>query len=359
MRKVFLTGFPGFIGTGLVRDLLKKDESLEIIALVQQKFLHAAEAARARVSQEISGASRHLQFVFGDITAENLGIADHASISQETGAILHLAAAYDLALPREAGMRINVEGTRNVVEFAKHCRHLERFDYVSTAYVSGDVKGTFRETDFDRGQGFKNFYEETKFLAERIVREATDVPSVIYRPGVVVGHSKTGETAKYDGPYYVLQAMRSLPNHFPFPNIGKGDVEVNLVPIDFVVSAMSALFTDRSSIGLTFHLTDPAAMKVAELQRLLAGALGKKFISYPLPSAIARAAMKINLVRRIYKMPLQLVEYFVHDVHYDSAVAREALQKFGISCPRFTEYFQAMVGFFQSHKQEELQGILI
>lgn len=359
MKKIFLTGFPGFIGTRLVRELFKRDKSLEIIALVQQKFLHTAEVSRARLSQEISGASKRLQFVFGDITEKNLGIADPASISGQISSIFHLAAAYDLAIPREVGMRINVGGTKNVVEFAKQCKDLERFDYVSTAYVSGDFKGTFAEMEFDCGQGFKNFYEETKFLAEKIVREAKEVPSVIYRPGIVVGDSRTGETAKYDGPYYVLQTMRSLPNYFPFPKIGNGNAEVNLVPVDFVVNAMSALFADKASINHTFHLTDPSAVKVAELQRLFAKALRKKFINYPLSPAIAQGAMKLGFVRSIYKMPPQLLAYFVHDVHYDSTAATEALRKFGISCPRFIDYLPKLVGFFQSHKQEDLQGILI
>lgn len=359
MKKIFLTGFPGFIGTRLVQELFKRDESTEIVALIQQKFLHSAEASRAKLSEEIPGVPKRLQFVFGDITEQNLGIANSEQIFPEITGIFHLAAAYDLAIPREIGMKVNVEGTSNVVEFAKSCKNLERLDYVSTAYVSGYVKGNFSENDFDGGQKFKNFYEETKFLAEKIVRDAKEVPSVIYRPGIVVGDSKTGETAKYDGPYYVLQTMRSLPNNFPFPKIGNGDAEVNLVPIDFVVNAMTTLFFDKESIGKTFHLTDPSPLTVVELQNLFAKAIGKKFISYPLPPALAKATMKIGLVRSIYKMPAQLVDYFVHNVHYDSSKTKEALQKHGLSCPKFVDYLPNLVKFFQSHKQEELQGILI
>ncbi len=359
MKKIFLTGFPGFIGTRLVQELFKRDETLEIVALIQQKFLHSAEASRAKLSEEIPGVSKRLQFVFGDITEQNLGIANSEQIFPEITGIFHLAAAYDLAIPREIGMKVNVEGTSNVVEFAKSCKNLERLDYVSTAYVSGYVKGNFSENDFDRGQKFKNFYEETKFLAEKIVRDAKEVPSVIYRPGIVVGDSKTGETAKYDGPYYVLQTMQSLPNNFPFPKIGKGNAEVNLVPIDFVVNAMAALSTDEESVGTAFHLTDPSPLRVAELQSLFAAALKKKFISYPLAPGIAKSAMKINLVRNIYKMPLQLVDYFVHDVHYDSSKTIQALQKHKISCPKFVEYLPNLVDFFQSHDEKELQGILI
>ncbi|MCL5268010.1 MAG: SDR family oxidoreductase [Bacteroidetes bacterium] len=359
MKKMFMTGFPGFIATRLLRELFRNDAELHVVALVQQKFSHVAEASRARLAQEIQGVSDRLQFVFGDITLENLGIPEPESVAEEVTGIFHLAAAYDLAVSRNVGMVVNVEGTRNVVSFARSCRNLKRFDYVSTVYVSGLHRGTFSEDDFDHGQTFKNFYEETKFLAEKIVRNSKDIPSAIYRPGIVVGDSTTGETAKYDGPYYVLQTMQSLPNNFPFPKIGNGKVEVNLVPVDYVVSALARLSADDESIGKTFHLTDPSPLNVAELQRLLAVALDKRFVGYPLSPVIAKNALKIGLVRNIYRIPAQLIDYFVHDVHYDSSRTTQLLQKYEISCPRFTEYYRILVKFFRSHEQDDLQGILI
>lgn len=359
MKKLFVTGFPGFIGTRLLRALFRNDDSLQVVALVQQKFLHAAETARGKLYDEIPSVASRFRFVFGDITSDDLGIENEEPDPSEITGILHLAAAYDLAVPRDKGMTINVEGTQHVVDFALKCKNLKRFDYVSTAYVSGDFKGTFGETDFDRGQGFKNYYEETKYLAEKVVREAKKIPSVIYRPAIVVGDSRTGETAKYDGPYYALRAMDALPALFPFPNIGRGNVEVNLVPIDFVVSAMTALMSDDGSVGNTYHLTDPAPLKVAELQRLFMSSLGKRFIGYPLPPGLARTMMKLGPVRRIYNMPQQLIEYFVHDIRFESKFTTDSLLKFKITCPKFTEYWPSLLNFYENHKTEELQGILI
>lgn len=359
MKKIFLTGFPGFIGTRLVRELVERDQELEVIALIQQKFLHSAEAARSILFEEIQGSSKRIQFVSGDITQENLGMRDMDSISSQVTGIFHLAAAYDLAVSRAVGMKVNVEGTKNVVEFAKRCENLKRLDYVSTAYISGDFTGNFSEDDFDRGQKFKNHYEETKFLAERVVRDAKEIPSVIYRPGIVVGDSRTGETSKYDGPYYVLRAMQTLPNLFPFPKIGAGNVEVNLVPIDFVVDALAALSVENGALNNTYHLTDPSPLKVSELQNMFAKTLGKRFIIYPLPPALAKRAMKFSFVRRIYKMPAELIDYFVQNVHYESTNTTVALRKLGVVCPSFPDYFKNLLGFFRSHPQEELQGILV
>lgn len=359
MKKIFITGFPGFIATRLLKELFIRDKSTEFVALVQKKFIPIAEASRTRLVEEMPAISDHIKFVLGDITEEDLGLRDPDSIAVGVTGIFHLAAAYDLAVPRNTGIKVNVEGTRNLISFAGKCKGLKRLDYVSTVYVSGSFNGTFSENDFERGQNFKNFYEETKFLAEKIVRYRKDIPSVIYRPAIVVGDSKTGSTAKYDGPYYVLRTMQSLPNNFPFPRIGKGNVEVNLVPVDYVVNALAELSTDEESIGRTFHLTDPSPLRVAELQELFTAALDKRFINYPLTPGIAKRALKIGVVRSIYKMPVQLIDYFVHEVHYDSSDTARFLQKHKMSCPRFIDYYPNLVKFFLSNKQEDLQGILI
>ena len=352
MSKLFITGFPGFVGGRLVRELFRRDEKLEIVALVQQKFLHAAETLRGKLCAEMPSVASRMQFIFGDITANNLGMDMGTLDVEEITGIFHLAAAYDLAVPREKGMLINVEGTRNIVDFAAKCKNLTRLDHVSTAYVSGTHEGVYSEKDFDLGQRFKNFYEETKYMAEKIVRESKGLPWSIYRPGIVVGDSSTGETAKYDGPYYALLTMNALPNGFPFPRIGSGRAEVNLVPIDFAVNAMAALHGDPAATGKTFHLTDPSPMKVAEIQLLFARAIGKHFLSYPLTPGLAKAAMKIKPVRSIYRMPYQLIDYFVHEVHYESSETASILMRHKISCPKFTEYLPNLIKFFKANSEE-------
>ena len=120
----------------------------------------------------------------------------------------HLAAVYDLAVARDVGMRINVEGTKNVLEFLAGASGLKRLDYVSTAYVSGTAVGTYRETDLDVGQSFKNHYEETKFLAEVAVKES-GLPAAIYRPGIVVGRLADGGDGEVRRP--LLRAERDEP----------------------------------------------------------------------------------------------------------------------------------------------------
>ena len=125
----------------------------------------------------------------------------------------HLAAVYDLSTPREFAWKVNVEGTRNVLEMAGTCKDFQRLQYVSTCYVSGRHTGIFRETDLQVGQVFNNYYEETKYHAEIAVQEAikNGLPATVYRPSIVVGDSHTGETQKYDGPYYAMQLIARHP----------------------------------------------------------------------------------------------------------------------------------------------------
>src|SRR4051812_8451857 len=130
MPSLFFTGFPGFLGSELLPRLLARSPDLRARCLVQPKF---AQLARKRAS-EIAGGGR-VEIVEGDITAP-IKIA-----TDDVIAIYHLAAVYDLMVRRDVGMRVNVDGTRNVLEFAKRCRSLERLHYVSTCYVSGRYPG--------------------------------------------------------------------------------------------------------------------------------------------------------------------------------------------------------------------------
>ena len=138
------------------------------------------------------------------------------------------------------GLRVNLHGTRNVVRFLAECPRLDRLHYVSTCYVSGTTTGVFHETDLDVGQSFKNHYEETKFLAEMEVARS-GLPVTTYRPSIVVGDSRTGETGKFDGPYFTLTAMEKIPSPGVFIKIGSGLNPANVVPVDFVTEAMARL----------------------------------------------------------------------------------------------------------------------
>ncbi len=354
--RVLFTGFPGFIGARLVPRLLELRSETRIACLVQARFVAQAELQIRQTEQAHPHARGRIEIVVGDITEPGLGIDPGAApaLKRDLIGAYHLAAVYDLAVKRDVGERINVLGTRHVLEVLGDAPRFRKLDYVSTAYVSGTFPGTFRESDLDVGQGFKNHYEETKYLAEVEVKKS-GLPVTVYRPGVVVGDSRTGETAKFDGPYFVLAAMQRLPSPGLFLRIGSGANLANLVPIDFVIEALARLSASPASLGKTYHLTDPEPLSTLQIARLFAALLDKHFAFVPLPLAVARVLVGNPLSRAFLGMPKESLDYFDNPCRYDAAEATRDLQQQGVRCPRFSDYAPALVAFYKKMRTEEVR----
>src|SRR5918912_1331592 len=271
---IFLTGFPGFIAGRLVKRLAL--ECARFLLLVQPAFLERAREEVARIASGTDSSTDNFRLIEGDLTQPDLGIAplELERARQETTTLFHLAAIYDLAVKREPAMHVNVEGTRNVNAFALSLKNLRRYHYVSTCYVAGFRTGLILETELRHEAGFRNFYEETKYLAELEVEAMkSQLPVTIHRPAVVCGDSRTGETAKYDGIYYLIHYLRKRPRLLTLANIGNPRVSLNLVPVDFVVEAMAALAKDEQAAGATVQLADPSPLTTHELFEAIAQAL--------------------------------------------------------------------------------------
>ena len=354
MATALFTGFPGFIGGRLLARLLELEPETSYCCLVQERFLPQAQVALDRMD-----AAGRVSLAVGDITQPGLGLepARARSLARELTGAFHLAAAYDLAVNRAVGFRVNVEGTRYVLRFLAECPTFRRLHYVSTAYVSGRAVGVFRETDLDVGQSFKNAYEETKFLAEVEVARS-GLPATIYRPSVVVGDSRTGETAKFDGPYFVLSAMDRVPSGL-FMRVGWGHRPINVVPVDFVIEAMARLATSAAPPDGALHLTDAAPPTVLEAARMLAAALGKSFVFVPLPRPLARAALTPRAVQRYLGMPVETVDYYDYPCLHDTTAAKRALEPLGIACPRLADYVDVLVRFWRERRGEVRSAAMV
>jgi nucleoside-diphosphate-sugar epimerase len=349
---VLMTGFPGFLASALLPQILTRTEG-EAICLVQSKFAPlAAERAEALAALDPDLAGR-IRLVEGDITQPGLGIGDE-SLADVTEA-WHLAAVYDLAVARELAMRVNVDGTRNVLDALAHCANLERLHYFSTCYVSGRFTGPFLEDDLETGAPFNNYYEETKNLAEVEVRRrmAAGLPVTIYRPAIVVGDSRTGETQKYDGPYFILQWLLRQPRYAVLPLAGDPAMtRVNVVPRDFIVAAVGHLSGLPQSLGKTYQLADPHPLTVAEIAQTLAQAANRKLIMVPIPRRLAKGAIRrVPGVQSLMRIPPEAVDYFAHPTHYMTDHTRADLEGSGISVPPFPSYVDRLVTYMQQHPE--------
>jgi nucleoside-diphosphate-sugar epimerase len=347
---IFLTGFPGFIAGRLVERLAR--DGARFLLLVQPAFVERAREDISRIASETNTPPANFRILEGDITREGLGLSapDADAARSETSVLFHLAAIYDLAVAREAALRVNLEGTRNVNSFARSLKGLRRYHYVSTCYVAGLRKGLILETELRHTAGFRNFYEETKYLAELEVDELKgELPVTIHRPAVVCGDSRTGETAKYDGVYYLIQYLRMQPGLLSILNIGNRQVALNLVPVDFVVEAIRALMKDEGARGATVQLADPAPLNTEELFDAIARALTGHGSRLRIPPRLVKTTLALPLSPKVTGLPHAGVPYFFLDQTYDTTVARSLLEPHGVRCPPFSDYVGNLIEFVSHH----------
>jgi nucleoside-diphosphate-sugar epimerase len=340
MPTLFFTGYPGFLGSELLPRLLLRAPEATALCLVQPKF---AALARERAMP----LGERIRIIEGDITSPI-----HAPTNDVTE-VWHLAAIYDLSVKRDVGIRVNVSGTRNLLDFARRCGALQHFHYISTCYVSGSLPGVFREDDLACGQSFNNYYEETKYLAELEVRKRHDVPWTIYRPAVIVGDSMTGATQKFDGPYFVMQWLERQPRIAILPVVGRPSrYTFNVVPRDFMVNAIEYVSGRSGIVQKCYQLADPAPLTVDATVNVIARATGRRVIRIPLTKALAKFSIEhVPGVFRLLRIPSPAVDYFVHPTTYDTANADAALSGSGIFVPQLADYAANLVAFARAHPE--------
>ena len=347
---VFITGFPGFIAGRLVARLAA--EGAQLLLLVQPELVERARQDIARIVNEQAVAANSFRILQGDITAENLGMSvrELQTASAETTTIFHLAALYDLAVARDLGIRINAGGTRHINSFARRVRALRRYHYVSTCYVAGRRKGVILETELRHEAGFRNYYEESKHLAELEVEALkSELPVTIHRPSVVCGDSRSGETAKYDGIYYLIHYLLRMPRFVSWLNIGNRKVSLNLVPVDFVIEAMTALAQDDQSVGKTLQLADPLPLTTHELFNEIAREVNQSGSRITLPAPLVQFSLSLPPSPAITGLPHHAVPYFFLKQTYDTRQSKELLDARGIHCPPFSSYVSTIVDFAARH----------
>jgi len=346
----FITGFPGFIANRLLERLARAH--CDFILLVQPSLLGRAQEEIARIAQLSGRGTGEFQFVEGDISQPRLALstADLELVQRETTRVFHLAAVYDLAVPKDLAMRVNAGGTRNVVESARTLTHLRQFHHVSTCYVAGKREGVILETELRHEAGYRNYYEESKYLAELEVESAKDdLPVTIHRPAVVCGDSRTGETGKYDGVYYLIHYLLRWPSVLSMINIGNHEVSLNLVPVDFVVDAMAALAFEQRAIGKSLQLADPSPLTTYQLFNAIAKSIDGHKSKITAPAKWVRFFLMLPPSPKITGLPHHAVPYFFVKQVYDTTQAQEMLAPHGIRCPPFETYVDRIVSFAEQN----------
>ncbi|GAC1342095.1 MAG: SDR family oxidoreductase [Candidatus Dormibacteria bacterium] len=359
-----VTGATGFIGRHLLPLLLRREG--EISVLVRPGSKHRFAALRERLDPE----GKRLRAVSGDITQPQCGL-DAAELQRLEGAtVFHLAAIYDLTASAEATERANVEGTRNAVAMANALR-AACLNHVSSIAVAGRFRGRFTEEMFAEGQELDHPYFRTKYEAERIVREESTIPIRVYRPGMVIGSSETGEAERPDGPYYAFKIIQSLRDSFPawMPFVGPEGGEMNIVPVDFVAAALDHIAHREGLDGRTFHLVDPEPLSLGDsLNTFCRAAHAPEFalrfdrrMGKLIPGDMLAAASSLPAVSRSKKqildrfgIPEAALRYMDYPASFDAAGAVEALSGSGIACPPLQRYAWKIWDFWERHLDPDL-----
>ncbi len=359
-RTILVTGYPGSICKNLVRAILENEPKSIIYFLVQEKFIEDAKKFVKRKSRQ---GYKNVNLLSGDIADMHLGLsADEVkNLLGKVTDIYHLASISYLGVPDELMWRVNVQGTINLIELAEDTRKLEHFNYISTAFVSGDRQGVVTEDELDCGQKFRNLYERTKFEAERKIRDAMGrLPVSIFRPSIVVGDSKTGEIGRFDGPYYLGILLASSPLS-SMALIGNENAPLHVIPVDYAVNTILYLSRKKQSIGKTFHVVDPNPISVKSAYELVARCVGinKEKLDAPsiLPKGVLAGFTKILQtipgIEKISRTQRQAIDYTNTMTFYNSFNTTQALSATNIQCPPLHSYADKLVAFVRNYYESK------
>ena len=365
----FVTGGTGFIGRRLVARLAARGET--IYMLVRPGSRERLE----RVRTDCGAAGERLIAVEGDLAADFLGVAQaqRLALKGKVRHFLHLGALYDLDAPAARLEQANVLGTRHALRLA-HELAADRFHLVSSIAAAGRYPGTFTESMFAQATGLTHPYFRTKHESEELVRGTCRIPWRIYRPGMVVGDSRTGEMDKVDGPYYFFKLIQLLRDALPrwMPLVGLEGGHVNLVPVDFVVAALDHLAHLPGEDGACFHLVDRHDRRLGEVLNLFAAAAHAPTLSLriepeliqTLKAAIgAGGAALLPAAARIIRqalaelhIPPSLVDLLDHPTVFDSSHADGHLDRAGIRVPRLEDYAWRLWDYWERQLDPQRAG---
>jgi NAD(P)-dependent dehydrogenase (short-subunit alcohol dehydrogenase family) len=362
----FVTGATGFIGKRLLKNLMARKGNIYVL------MRDTAPEKLAKLQAYAGDDDGRIKPIKGDIAKVGLGISatDKKLLDGKIKHFFHLAAIYDLSADAESQMAVNVDGTANVVAVANAikvgCLH-----HCSSIAAAGMYEGMFREDMFDEAEGLDHPYFATKHESEKIARKQAKVPLRVYRPGLVVGDSHSGEMDKIDGPYYFFKLIQRMRQMMPswMPMIGIEGGRINIVPVDYVVNAIDYIAHAKGLDGKCFHLVDPEPMRVGDVLNTFAKAAHAPLMSIRInaalfgfiPRGVKKSVMALTPVRRIRNavmkdlgLPDDMMQFVNYPTRFDCRDTLTVLKGTGIECPRLDDYAWRLWDYWERHLDPDL-----
>lgn len=348
-RHVLVTGVPHFVARLLVARILEQEPATRLTLLARTDHLELVQAH--------SAGDPRVDVVAARLVRADLGLPDDTrrALLESVTDVYHLKSLYHLGVDKQRAEDVNIQATRNLLEFGRQAQRLRRFNHYSTAFVAGDRQGIVLEGELDRGQGFRNTFERTKFTAELEVRRAMgELPATIYRPSLVVGSSVTGAIDALDGPYFLLQLLTRTPGRVPLNIPTATGAPFNVVPADYVAQALLALSTRDTGVGRTYHLVDPAPIPTVDALQLVAEYANHGTAPSRVPAWIRGRVLSIRPVGTFARSTKAYLHELDGWTFFNPAGALRDLRQTGILCPSFPEYVQKLVRWSASATRGEL-----
>ena len=361
-RCAFVTGGSGFLGSYVVDDLLTAGFDSVVLLVRGQDVERATARLRALWwgrSHLVSELSCRIEVICGDICKERLGLDAHCyeALANRVTHIVHTAALIGINDTAEQFGAVNVDGTLNVLLFAGTCMRtgsLQRLVHVSTAYVAGARTGIVYEDELVE-TSFNSLYEQSKFGAEQLVREAAAyLPVSIVRPAQIVGDTAIGFVATFNTLYYPLKLY--LKGQLPVIPVS-AQHRLDMAPVDFVARVVVQALLDPAAEGKTFHAFSPADMQPTTGELLAAvrdWAINNlqydpgtpHFVPLPGVAGLGRARNNAASAAPKPKSPVQnmlaLAPYFAERRSYDTSNTQALM---GDAWPNWHDYLPKLLSY--------------
>ncbi len=343
-KSLLITGITGTLGKEFLKELvLTTDFRIHVLIRRKGRFSHWDRARKILSAWELERfLGTRIQVFEGDVTLPKFGLSEESLefLRGQVTDFYHIAALTTLNGSEEDCERINIGGVKNALEaawdFFKNGK-LKHFFYFSTAYVAGS-RQTYRsfEDVLPENPAHANFYESSKYKAEKQVRDAMrqDLPVTIFRPSIVVGDSRTGQVSEFNVIYPFMKLfahgiLTVLPT--------RPENSFNIVPIDFVIKAALAISKQESCLGKTFHLVTEQPPTIGMLLRLKE----EEYPQLPRVEVIPPETFRLENLDMVSKNVFQMLQpylgYLNDDLSFDASNTQKALQGTGVSMPK-TDY---------------------
>lgn len=349
---VLLTGFPSFVARRMAEQLLREEPKTLLYCVVKSKLAGPAEA----FAQTLPSDQRKRLVIFeGDAAAMDMGLsgAEFNEVSSRIDRLFHFAAVSYFEADPKLARHVNVQGAKEALEMARAAPNLRNLVHLSTASVSGTRTGLVTESDPPSTGPYRTVIEETRAHAERILRRSAHrVPLTVIRPCIVIGDSETGEVDRFDGPYPLILLILTSPARATIPLPIRGDLPLNMVPVDFVIRAAHVIGSSNRSPGRTFHLVDPSPLSARRVFEIVANVAGRRSPRGFVPSYMARSMIRAPGIERVVQSPRAFLELLTTNVRYDAKNATSFLRGTGVLCPPFESYVDNIVAYVKLRIRE-------